>query len=313
MIAVPRPRAWRPTVVLLLGMLGCSEGSPPTLPPPPPAEPTGTLLLFDPTGPVYVADAATGASEKVSQRRSEPFIWNSTLLYPGGDTVVGFGRGIGETALGIRQLDLSTGLVTTLFLADNVFSTQVSPDGTTLAFAGVGIWEPFRAAVMTMDLATRATTLRFLATKEEPDRYLARLRWLPDQTGFIAYLYQPDSNRVVHFDLTSGAITPITETMPTFPMLSTIDLSRDGKTIVYNTPTGELRFITRSGAPAPGFPTGLRGLFPAFSPDGKLMAWSRFHEGTVTISAVWYYRFSDGAMWRALPEGSPLTWVLDWE
>ncbi len=30
------------------------------------------------------------------------------------------------------------------------------------------------------------------------------------------------------------------------------------------------------------------------------------------VDGVWFYRFSDGAMWRALPEGSPLTWVLDW-
>jgi hypothetical protein len=113
--------------------------------------------------------------------------------------------------------------------------------------------------------------------------------------------------------LGSGQITPITEPETTMQMIRTLDLSPDGRTIAFNTITGELRFITRSGAPAPGFPTDLRGVLPAFSPDGKLLAWSRYRENTTDLDGVWYYRFSDRTMWRALPADSPLTWVLDWE
>lgn len=37
------------------------------------------------------------------------------------------------------------------------------------------------------------------------------------------------------------------------------------------------------------------------------------HPGTLELDGIWFYRFSDGEMWRALPEGSEITWVLDWE
>src|SRR5690606_22694210 len=151
---------------------------------------------------------------------------------------------------------------------------------------------------------------RWISTQNQT---IGNLRWLPDQSVLIGNLYVPYPTRVqmIHFDLATGAVTPITELGPT-GMPRDLDVSPDGRTIAFNTGTGELRFITLSGDPAVGYPTHLRGLSPAFSPDGRLLAWSKVKDGSLEMDGIWFYRFSDGAMWRALPEGSPLTWLRDW-
>jgi hypothetical protein len=297
------------TGLALLAAIGC--GSDPGTGPSVPAEPTGTLLVFDPTGPVHVVDMASGEAREVS-RRGEPVFWISTAFGENSDIVVGGGLGTGQPSPGIRQLDLASGAITTLVDDVLAYATRVAPDGRTLIFGAAG-WSGPRSVLATLEIGgTAAPVVRWVAPDDHPDWGLTDLRWLPDQSGLIAQLFDIDVVQIVHYDLASGVITPITEPTTTLEMTRTLDLSPDGRTIAYNTHTGELRFITRDGSPAAGYPTDLRGILPAFSPDGKLLAWSRYEEGSPVIDAVWFYRFSDGALWRALPEDSPLTWVLDW-
>jgi hypothetical protein len=295
----------------LLAALAC--GSETNTGPTPPAEPTGKLLLFDPTGPVHVLDLSSGETREVS-RFGEPFTWVAATLGKDASTVVGGGSGVGPPDPGIRQLDLVSGIVTTLVDNIVVAATRVSPDGRTLIFGAAG-WANPRAVIATLDLVgTAEPVVVWTAPDDHQEWGLAGLRWLPDQTGLIAQLYDIDVVQIVHYDLASGVITPITEPTTTLEMTRTLDLSPDGQTIAYNTHTGELRFITRTGAPAPGYPTDLRGLLPAFSPDGEIIAFRRHvgEPGNSQGDGVWFYRFSDGELWRALPEDSPLTWVLDW-
>jgi hypothetical protein len=295
--------------VALVAALAC--GSDPGTGPSAPAEPTGTLLIYDPTGPIHVVDLVTGESREVS-RYGEPFSWVSPAFDKDAKVVVGGGTGVLQPAPGIRQLDLASGTITTLVDDVLAYATRLAPDGRTLIFGTVG-WTVPRGELVTVELGgTTEPVVRWVAPEDDPQLILGDLRWLPDQTGLIAHLYNLEVVQIVHYDLASGVITPITEPTTTLEMTRTLDLSPDGRTIAYNTHTGELRFITRDGAPAPGYPTHLRGILPAFSPDGKLLAWSRYEEGSYVIDGVWFYRFSDGAMWRALPEDSPLTWVLDW-
>jgi hypothetical protein len=296
--------------LVLLAIMAC--GSDPGTGPSVPAEPTGTLLVFDPTGTVHVVDVITRASREVS-RYGEPFVWVSAAFGGDAGTVVGGGTGVQQPAPpGIRQLDLATGAITTLVADVLAYAARVAPDGRTLVFGAAG-WSGPRSVLATVELGgTAEPVVQWVAPASDPNLGLTDLRWLPDQTGLIAHLYNLDVVQIVHYDLASGVITPITEPTTTLEMTRTLDLSPNGRTIAYNTHTGELRFITRDGAPASGYPTHLRGMLPAFSPDGKLLAWSRHEEGSYVIDGVWFYRFSDGAMWRALPEDSPLTWVLDW-
>jgi hypothetical protein len=276
-----------------------------------PAEPTGALLVYDPTGTVHVVDVLTGGSREVS-RFGEPFTWVAAAFGRTASIVVGGGSGVGLPDPGIRQLDLASGTITTLVEDVVVANTRVSPDGQSLIFAAAG-WLVPRAVLATLELGGSAEpVVRWIAPDDHPEWGLTDLRWLPDQSGLIAQLYDIDVVQVVHFDLASGEITPLTEPTTTLEMTRTLDLSPDGRVIAYNTHTGELRFITRNGTPAAGYPTDLHGILPAISPDGTLLAWSRYEEDTYMIDGVWYYRFSDGAMWRALPETSQLTWVLDW-
>lgn len=293
----------------LLATVACGSG--PNTGPSVPAEPTGTLLVYDPTGTVHVVDVVTGDSREVS-RFGEPFTWVSPAFDSDAKVVIGGGSGVGPQDPGIRQLDLALGTITTLVDDVVAYATRLAPDGRTLIFGAVG-WTAPRAELVTVELdETAPPVVRWVAPEGDREQLLGDLRWLPDQTGLIAHLYNTGVVQIVHYDMASGVITPITEPTTTMQLTRTLDLSPDGRTIAYNTHTGELRFITRSGAPAPGYPTDLRGFLPAFSPDGKLLAWSRYEEGSYVVNGVWYYRFSDGAMWRALPEGSPLTWVLDW-
>jgi hypothetical protein len=293
----------------LLTVLAC--GSERTTGPTPPAEPTGKLLIFDPTGPIHVVDVVTGESGQVAQR-GEPLFWVSAAFGKDASSALSGGTGVGQPASGIRQLDLTSGDITTVVDGVLAYAVRLAPDGMTLMFGATG-WGSPRSALVTTELGgTTEPVVRWRAPEDHPEWGLTDLRWLPDQSGVIAQLYNIDMVQIVHFDMASGVITPITEPTTTLEMTRTLDLSPDGRTIAYNTHTGELRFITRDGKPAPGFPTGLRGFLPAFSPDGKLLAWSRYKEGSSLVDGVWFYRFSDGEMWRALPEDSPLTWVLDW-
>lgn len=298
--------------VVLLATVAC--GSDPGTGPSVPVEPTGTLLVYDPTGPVHVVDVVSDASREVS-RYGEPFIYVSAAFGKDASTVVGGGSGVLQPIPpGIRQLDLASGAITTVVDDVRAYATRVAPDGRTLVFGAAG-WSGPRSVLATVEIGgTAAPVVRWVAPESGPNHLLADLRWLPDQSGLIGNLYDLDVVQIVHFDLASGVITPITEPTTNLEMIRTLDLSPDGGTIAYNTHTGELRFITREGAPAAGYPTHLRGVLPAFSPDGKFLAWRR-HIGTpgnLQSDGVWFYRFSDGAMWRALPEDSPLTWVLDW-
>jgi Tol biopolymer transport system component len=217
--------------------------------------------------------------------------------------------------MGIRTLDLTTGDVTTLVQLSEVFvaSTKLSPNGHTLVIGAARWQDPNRISLVRMDIATRQTDIIWMSPDSNRNLGLANLRWLPDASGLIAYFVDVDRGQVVHFDLATRSITPITEMVAPL-MIQTLDLSPDGRTIAYtNTRTGDLRFITRDGTPADGYPTHLRGVLPAFSPDGKLLAWLRYRDDTTDEDGVWYYRFSDGKTWRALPADSPLTWLLDWE
>jgi Tol biopolymer transport system component len=280
-----------------------------------PAMPSGTLLIGAPSqGTVHVMDAGTGEAREIS-RFGEPVSRTSSALGPGGMAVTGASIRAGAPSRAIRMVDIPTGDVTTLveFADAAVASTKLSPDGRALVI-GAARWEdPNRISLVMMDVASRQTEIIWMSPDSNRNLGLAELRWLPDASGLIAYLVSIDQGQVVHFDLATRSITPITEMVAPL-MIQTLDLSPDGRTIAHtNTRTGDLRFITRTGAPAAGYPTHLRGVLPAFSPDGKLLAWLRYRDGTTEEDGVWYYRFSDGKTWRALPADSPLTWLLDWE
>lgn len=291
------------TVLLILVALACGEsGTGPTTP----AEPKGKLLVFDQIASVYVVDLATGESREVS-RDGEPFQWVSPVFDEGANVVIGGSSGVSQPSRGVRQLDLASGVITTLVDGVKSSATSLAPDGKTLMFSASGA----QFGLYTVELGgTAEPEPRWISTQNQT---IGNLRWLPDQSGLIGNLYVPYPTRVqmIHFDLATGAVTPITELGPT-GMPRDLDVSPDGRTIAFNTGTGELRFITLSGDPAVGYPTHLRGLSPAFSPDGRLLAWSKVKDGSLEMDGIWFYRFSDGAMWRALPEGSPLTWLRDW-
>ena len=291
----------------LLAVMACNSdpGTGPSIP----AEPTGELLIYDPTGTVHVVDVITGEAREIS-RYGEPVIWVSAAFGKNGTVVVGGGTGVGQPTPGVRQLDLETGGITTLVDGVLGYAARLAPDDKTLAFGALD-WVPGRPALVLMDLTTREASL--LWAGEEPYHGISDLRWLPDQSGLIGFLIQISSVQIIHFDISTRTITPITEPQSTSRLIATFDLSPDGQTIAYSTSAGELKFINQNGTPAAGFPTDLHGLLPAFSSDGKLLAWSRYREDSYVVDGVWFYRFSDGAMWRAMPEDSPLTWVLDWE
>ncbi len=297
------------SVLAFLAFLACS--SDPGTGPTEPALPSGKLLVFHPVGTAHVVDLATGEAREVS-RDGEPFYYVSAAFDEGANVVIGGSTGVGQPSRGIRQLDLESGEITTLVDDVNGFAARLAPNGKTLIYAA-GDETVFRSALFTIELgSTAAPERRWVAPESAPQQGIANLRWLPDQSGVIGQLFNLDVGQIVHFDLATGVVTPITEPMTLWNMTLTLDLSPDGRTIAYNTQTGELRFITPSGEAALGYPTDLRGLFPAFSPDGRILAWSKLKEGVLELDGIWFYRFSDGAMWRALPAESELTWLLDW-
>lgn len=309
-----RQRTWWLAGCLMLGACG-SEGTGPTPPPPPPAEPTGTFLLRDPGGILYTLEAGADTPVEIS-RFNFPFVGTESTLLPDGKTVVGMGSARDGFPRGLRWLDLGNGgeLTTLIVLEDvnsYVFDSQASPDGAVLALAAAG-WVPGRISLMRMDLTTRVVEQLWINTEDATE--FARFSWLPDGSGLVGQLWGLNRFRMARFDMATRSMTVLSDWMTGDSVLPTMRLSRDGSTIAFNTQDGVLRFITLDGAPAPGFPTDLHGVHPAFSPDGQLLAYSRLPDGlNAPVDGVWIYRFSDGATWRLLPEGSRLVEVLDWE
>ena len=306
-----------PRSVVLAGLLALAacgaEGAGPTPPPPPPAEPTGTFLLRDPRGIHYTLAAGSSSPTQVS-RAPFPFTGNETSLLPGGGSMFGMGRDGPGFPRGLRRLSLANGELTTLWefpdINSWVFSTRASPDGKVLAL-GVAGWVPGRITLMQMDLATREVEQLWINTDEAFS--FGRFSWLPDRSGLVGQAWELDRFRMARFDMATRTMKMLSDWIPGGGVLPTMELSRDGQTIAYNAPDGELRFITLDGAPASGFPTHLRGIFPRFSPDGRLLAYSKRRDDGPGIVGVFIYRFSDGATWRLLPEGSPMNELLDWQ
>jgi hypothetical protein len=309
-------RTWARQIraAFVLSAVACGTDAPPTLPPPPPATPTGTLLLYDPYGILYTADAATMATSEVS-RFGDPVSGAFAALGPGGMVITGNGTQSGTLPRGLRLINLVPRRIETIALFDEgvaASTARVSPDGKILMFSGVG-WVPGQHSLVRMDMTSRESEVLWIAAGTPSEQNFSRFKWLPDQSGLIGHLGGIGTVRIARFDLESRTVSPITPVTTTDSMLPSLDLSPDGKTIAYNTQSGDLTFITLAGTPAAGFPTHLRGLFPAFSPDGRLLAYSKAREDGPGIDGVWFYRFSDGATWRALPADSRLTWVVDWE
>lgn len=298
-----------------LALAACgTEGTGPTPPPPPPAEPTGTFLLYDPGSILYTMSVGVEAPREIS-RFGERFTGSAATLIPGETSIVGMGVARNGVPRGLRRFDLAdSGELTTLLefpdVTGYVFDLRASPDGEVIALAAAG-WVPGRITLMQMDLATRKVEQLWINTEDATE--FARFSWFPDRSGLVGQLWGLNRFRMARFDMATRTMTILSDWMTGDKLLPTMELSRDGKTIAYNTQDGELRFITLDGAPAPGFPTHLRGSFPKFSPDGKLLAYSKRRDGAPGIDGVFIYRFSDGATWRLLPEGSPIEQVVDWE
>lgn len=313
-------------VALLVVTLACSGDETPTLPPPP-AEPTGTFLLRSPDGIMYTLTAGSDSPREIS-RFGDRFIGGRGVLLPGGTSIVGMGLARDGIARGLRRFDLAEGgELTTLAELDAeawTFSGRGSPDGEVLAFAALD-WVPGRITLMQMDLATLDVEQLWTAAGTDDEQEFSRFRWLPDRSALIGQLWGLDRSapidqplainrfRLARFDMTTRTMTILSDWMLADMVTPTMEVSRDGRTIVYNGQDGVLRFVTLDGTPSPGFPTDLRGILPAFSPDGKLLAYSKLRDGIAGIDGVFIYRFSDGATWRLLPEGSRLEEVLDWE
>lgn len=305
-------------VLLLIVALACGEAEPPTLPPPP-AEPTGTFLLRNPEGVLYTLAAGSVSPREIS-RWNLPFVGSETSMLPGGTSVVGMGPANEELPRGFRILDLRPGgtISTLVALGDDssVFDTQPSPDGRTVAFA-VRNWVPGRITLMQMDLESRAVEQLWITSGDETE--FARFSWLPDQSGLVGQLWGLNRFRMARFDFGTRTMTILSGWISPVRITPTMRLSRDGRTIAYNTQEGELRFVTLDGRPAPGFPIDLKGLYPAFSPDGRLLAYLKVvTEPSLQVDGLWIYRFSDAATWRILPDEDTFEtyrrWqVLDWE
>lgn len=238
-----------------------------------------------------------------------------TSLTPGGTGVVGMGLASGGIPRGLRTLDLgepaSPKTLATLGEESWTFAERVSPDGKELAFATLN-WVPGRVTLERMDLATRAIERLWINTEEATE--FARFGWLPDRSGLVGQLWGLNRFRMAKFDFATRTMTVLSDWIVPDRLTPTMRLSRDGRTIAYNTQEGDLRFITLDGSIASGYPTDLKGLYPAFSPDGKFLAYMKvFTEPSFRVDGVWIYRFSDGSTWRLLPEGSGISMVLDWE
>lgn len=295
----------RLSAVLL--MLGCGGPAGPSAP----AMPTGTILAMAPNTNMWLVNAATGDTTLFSFL-GEPVSWVNSALGTGGLI-----SGVNSLApRSLRTVNLATDEVTNhlhLTETETLFATRVSPDGTLLAFGAHGWHAPGAIGLATIDLRTGATMVRWTAPSETPELSLTNLQWLPDQSGLIVTAEQGENPKwVARLDFASGQLTAITPPVEV-QRITSLDLSPDGRTIAYALDGNDIRFITLDGAPAPGYPVGLQGTFPAFSPDGRLLAYSRNHDGTDVIDGIWFHRFSDGETWRALPAGHVVTWVKDWE
>jgi hypothetical protein len=316
---MPSRAPFQAAALLLLGLtVACGESPAPTAPLPP-AQPTGTFLLRHPEGILYTLSAGSESPREIS-RFNNPFVGSETSLLPGGSSVVGMGLANGAIPRGFRMLDLRPGggITTLVQLGDDtgVFDTKPSPDGRTVAFAVMN-WVPGRITLMRMGLESRAVEQLWISSGGDTE--FARFTWLPDGSGLVGQLWGLNRYRMAKFDLATRTMTILSDWISPDRLTPTMRLSRDGRTIAYNTQAGALRFITLEGQPAPGFPTDLKGILPAFSPDGKLLAYSKLiTEPTFRLDGIWVYRFSDRTTWRLFGEQGAQEpyriWeVLDWE
>lgn len=277
-----------------------------------PAMPTGTILATAPNTNLWLIDAATGDTTPFTHPpdRLNPA---STTLGPEGTLASGVNGSIPRS---LRTVQTETGDVTHQLVLRNdivTYASRLSPDGKQLAFASVGWVAPGEHGVATVNLASGTAQERWRAPVQNPELGLSDLQWLPGGTELLAIAFTNGSTRwITRLDLASGTLRAVTAPVAV-ERIASMDISRDGQVIAYALEGDGIRFINLDGSPAAGFPTDLRGTFPAFSPDGRLLAFSRSLDGTQLIDGIWFYRFSDGAMWRALPAGHYVTWVRDWE
>lgn len=318
MMAVPMVRVPPAACLLASLLIGCGEAKSPTLPAPP-AEPMGTFLLRDPGGILFTLATGSKTPREIS-RWNVPFVGTETSLLPGAKSAIGFGSEANGGSQGLRQLHFGDpdSLSTLLELAEPayVFDVQAAPDGRTVALAAAGL-VPGRITLMRMDLTTRALEQLWINTNDDTE--FARFSWLPDGSALVGQLWGINRFRIAKFELATRTMTILSDWVSPDRLTATMRLSRDGRTIAYNTQEGALRFITLDGQPAPGFPTDLKGILPAFSPDGKLLAYSKLiTEPTFRLDGIWIYRFSDRTTWRLFGEQGAQepyrVWeVLDWE
>jgi len=301
--------------MLLAGAACTGESIGPT----PPAEPTGTILAFHPIGRLYLIDAADLMTSEFSRSPAQ-LLWDGSSLMPSATLVIGGAYAATREA---RSIEPATGITRTLLpLGDEegVLSAKASPDGNRIALSVFGRGGGNADQLLLLDVATRQVSVLWTRppnTSEEIS--LVSLHWLPDQSGLVALAVDgagpPDFGtvRIARFDFASGVLSFLPQS-GTLTRTPTLDISRDGLTLGYSFEDGRIRFIRLDGSSAPGFPESIHGIFPTFSPDGRLLAYSRIDNNfPANEEGIWIHRFSDGAEWKLLPPGDPVTWVLDWE
>ncbi len=312
MLTETRARVWLNVAGMLLSAAGVSSCNSDTVGPEPSTTPSGVILAFDRRDSVVLIEAKSGTVTPFGTG-GEPIAWANAALGKDGRLVSGTNYQAPDQ---VRTLEIPTASVRFVYLLSPgalVGSTKISPDGGSLAISGLGLVVPNRFELATIDLGTLELTLRWSATAQDGFLDLASIAWLPDQSGILALAVQPQGVRVARLTFATGALDYLTDRIgqaidPSF------DLSPDGQVIAYSRVDGRTRFITFDGSAAPGYPETLPGTYPAFSPDGRFIAFTKRNATVPTdLEGIWIHRLSDGEEWRLLPADSPITILLDWE